>query len=189
MSETPGAAFGVTDDTPEPDPATFDVAAWVSGVTGTIRSVKLYQRADLLADVDDLTQRLRVAESVSAEDRGLNEESPSSIRQELEQVAHQFEASAVTFKVQGRSDDWREKVQKRLKKAGVTDDDEVLFHQVAESVVEPKGVTVEVLRALAEVNETQYKMLVVASSLANNQPPRVDLPFSRASSKSREGRG
>lgn len=186
MTENSTDVADIDDDSPELDPATFDLDAWISGATSTVRAVTLYQRPDLMAEVDDLTRQLRVAEAIPDEDRGMADASPQGIRSRLEQVAKQFEASALVFKVAGRSDAARERLAKRLKKQGVTDEYEVILHQLADAVVEPKGVTVEFLRTLGERSEAQLKMLGAASSLANHQPPRVDVPFSSASSGGRK---
>lgn len=176
----------IEDVTPVPDPATFDLNAWINGVTGTVRAVTLYQRADLLAEVDELQRQLRIAERIPDEDRGLGDPTPDGIRRRLEQVAADFEKSALVFKVQGQSDEARDRIAKKLKKQGVTDEEEVVLHQLAAAVVEPKGVTVDVLRTMQERSEPQVKMLLTAASLANYAPPAVDVNFSRAGSGGRK---
>lgn len=175
----------ITDETPELDPATFDLNAWINGVAGTVRAVTLYQRSDLLGAIDQLQRELRLAELVPDEDRGMNDPTPDGIRRQIEQTAREFEASALVFKVQGRSDEAREQIAKKLKKKGVTDEYEVVLHQLVDAIMEPKGVTVDFLRSLSERSEPQLKMLLTAASLANFQPPKVDVPFSSASSPSR----
>lgn len=178
-----------TDDTPDLDPATFDLDAWIGGVTGTVRAVTLYQRSDLLGQIDELQRELRIAEQVSSEDRGMNDPTPDGIRQRIEQAAREFEASGAVFKVEGRSDESRERIAKRLKKQGVTDEETVVIHQLADAIVEPKGVGPEFLRKLGERSEPQLRMLMVAMGRANFEPPKVDVPFSSASSADRKQRG
>jgi len=178
----------ITDETPELDPATFDLNAWIGGVTPTVRAVTLYQRTDLLGEVDALQRELRIAESIPDEDRGMTDEGPETIRRRLEQVAREFEASALTVKVQGRSDPHREQITKRLKKQGIDDPREVNLHQLADAVVEPAGMTVEFLRHLGDVAEAQLKLLFAAASLASFEAPRVDVPFSSRSSAARSQR-
>jgi hypothetical protein len=179
----------IADETPALDPQTFDLDSWISGVTGTVRAVTLYQRPDLIAEIDELQRQLRIIESMPAEDRGMNDATPDSIRQRIEQVARDFEASALVFKVQGRSDEAREAIAKRLKKQNVTDEYTVVLHQLVDAIIEPQGVTVEFLRVLGERSEPQLKMLITASAMANFQPPKVDVPFSSASSADRKQRG
>lgn len=189
MSEIPETfAAGITDATPDLDAETFDFEAWVAGVTPTVRAVKVYAAAHLLEQVDDLERRLRVAESIPATERGITDESPDQLRQQLLDVATQFEASAKVFKVQGRSDDYVARLKARLKEQGITDEGDVTLHQLADAIISPR-VTVDGLRRLGEVSEPQLKTLITASALANYQPPRVDVPFSSGSSKTRAGRG
>lgn len=187
-SSEPTTDEPITDESPELDPATFDLHAWIGGATATVRAVTLYQRTDLLADVDTLQRELRIAEAVPEEDRAMGDESPDSIRRQLEQVAREFESSALVFKVEGRSDGHRDRIAKKLKKQGIDDEYEVTLHQLADAVVAPAGVTVDFLRKLGEVSEAQLKLLLTGSSLASFQPPRVDVPFSPASSGNRKQR-
>lgn len=177
---------GITDATPELDPETFDVNEWLSGVTGTVRAVTIYARPDLAGAAEELQRELRLAEMVSDEDRGMNDPAPEAIRRQLEEVARDFEASGRVFKVQGRSDEARDQIAKRLKKQGVTDEETIVLHQLADAIIEPAGVTVGALRALQEASEPQLKMLLVASGMANFQPPAVDVPFSSRSSQDRK---
>lgn len=178
-----------TDETPDLDPATFDLDAWIGGVTGTVRAVTIYQRPDLLGQIDELQRQLRVAESVPAEDRGMNDATPDGIRNQIEQIAREFEASGVVFKIEGRSDEARDRIKKRLKKQGVNDEETVVLHQLADAIVEPKGVTPEFLRKLQDKSETQLRMLLVTMGKATIEPPKVDVPFSSASSPDRKQRG
>jgi len=173
------------DVTPELDPESFDLDAWIGGVTGTVRAVTLYQRSDLLGVIDELQRELRIAEQVPAEDRGMNDPGPDSIRQRIEQAAREFEASGVVFKVEGRSDEARDRIKKRLKKQGVTDEETVVLHQLADAIIEPKGVTPEFLRKLQDRSEAQLRMLLVAMGKAAIEAPKVDVPFSSASSQGR----
>lgn len=173
------------DEAPELDPADFDLNAWISGATSVVRAVTLYQRPDLIGAIDALQRDLRVAELVPDEDRGMNDPTPEGIRQKIEAVAREFEKSALVFKVEGRSQDALERIEKRLKKQNVKDDRTITLHQLADAIIEPKGVTVDFLRKLQDTAETQLRMLLVAAGMANTEPPKVDVPFSSASSRGR----
>lgn len=174
------------DETPELDPATFDLDAWIDGAKPVVRAVTLYQRPDLLGVIDALQRDLRVAELVPDEDRGMNDPTPEGVRQKIEEAAHQFEASALVFRVEGRSDEARERIEKRLKKQDVKDTTSITLHQLADAIIEPKGVTASFLRKLQDTSESQVRMLLVAAGMANHEPPKVDVPFSSASSRSRK---
>lgn len=199
MSTTPGAAFGLPDDampvdeTPELDAETFDISTWIGGVYSTVRSVTLYQRADLLAEIDELERQVKLAETAAGgvpegEASLGGDDDVSVLRARLKQTLQEFSASALTFRVQGRSDDWREQADKRLKKEGVTDELERSLRALAESIIIPVGVKYEHLAHLMEVSEPQVKMLLVAWTMANTQVPRVSVPFSPPSSPRTGGR-
>ncbi len=125
-----------------------------------------------------------------ARDLGLpiDESSTADLRAQLEDRYRQFKTSARTFRVQGRSDQWRADAEKRLKKQGVTDETERTLRALAESIVAPAGITYEHLAHLQSVSEPQIKMLLVAWGMANHTPPRVDVPFSPGSSGRNGGR-
>ncbi len=174
-----------TDITSALDPVTFDLDAWINGVNPSVRAVTLYQRADLMGVIDELQRKLRVAEMVSDEDRGMNDATPDGVRREIEQVVRQFEASALVFKLEGRSQEVLERIAKRLKKQDV-DEETIGLHQLADAIIEPKGVTPEFLRKLQAASEIQLVMLRNAMVSASAQPPAVDVPFSSRSSNGRK---
>lgn len=186
MSTIDETTDDIADESPGLDPATFDLDAWIGGATATVRAVTLHQRSDLVGEVEALQRELRIAESISDEDRGMNDPSPEGVRQRLEELAREFERSAVTFKIEGRSDEARERIEKRLKKQDVKDQKTITLHQLADAIIEPAGVTPEILRKLGDKSEPQLKMLLVAYAYACGEPPKVDVPFSNGSSGSRK---
>ena len=116
----------------------------------------------------------------------MGDPSPEGIRGQMTDIARQWESSRLTVKIEGRSDEAREKIAKRLKKQGVTDEATVALHQLADAIIEPKGLTPEKLRKLQDVSEPQVKLLLVSYAYACGQPPRVDIPFSNDSSGGRK---
>ncbi len=187
MSEIPETFVGA-DITGDLDPAAFNFDHFIAGIRPTVRAVRVYARPDLEGDIDALKDRLRVATGVRDEDRAMSDDSPESLRQQLRALAGQFEAASVLFKVEARSDKRVAQVEQVAKDAGVTDEADLELHRLVDAIIEPAGITVTHLQALAEVSEIQVKMLVAASSFANNQPPRVDLPFSSEPSKPQRAR-
>ena len=182
-----------TDDTfsgqnTEPTVEDFDPAAWLSGATGTQRSVTIYGRGDLIAEVDELDRQARLARDAPDTDRALGDSTPESLEERRDALYAEFEASAVNVRVQGRSEAWLLAIQKRLKKAGIAADDktgEWTLHYLAEAIVTPKGIDVAWLRQFREMSESQYNRLVQAFIAACGAPPAVTLPFSRSGSQAR----
>ncbi len=199
MTSMPGEAFGLAptdsaDETPEVDAATFDLNAWIAGVQPTVRSVTLYQRADLLAEVAELERRIKIAERAQAgagpedEDELDGGDDVESLRARLNEVLDAWAASAVTFRVQGRTDEWREQKKKELIRQGIKDETEITLRLLAQSIIAPAGITYEHLAHLNAVSQPQVKLLLVAWTTANHQPPAVTVPSSPASSPRPAGR-
>lgn len=186
----------MTDTDPQaPLPADFDLAAWIAGVQSTVRSCTLYARADLLAVIEDLERRIRIEEKAAEDEDSLDGGDVEDLTEQLESAYADFVGSGVTFKVQGRSADWLRDTEKRVSKSaeanGLSKDDKaelVTLHQLADAIVEPSGVTVEMLRHLREVNDPQYRKLVSTFFQACSQAPAVSVPTSPSSSASRGGR-
>ncbi len=200
-----GSAFGIIDpgqDAGPLNPATFNIAEWVAGLRPALRAVKLYQRPDLMQDVDRLRAELRVAEAIPHGDRALGDDRPPSVvEQELFDVAQRFEASAAWFVVRGLSDTARDVAVEQAKAvhlaasgkptadAGEPSDLLVTRHTLAAAITEPAGVTPAVLEAIEEASPAQIKLLLTAYGMVANQAPRVDVPSSPASSAQQRGRG
>ena len=181
-------------DTPEPESVDvtpdvtaedFDIDAFVAGVRPSTHAVKIYARADLLAPIAELDERIQRhdAQVAAGEDSDIDVD---DLIEQVEQMQDEFLASGRWFHVRGRSDAWREGVQKKLKKAGASENDATL-EMVAASIVTPSGVTKKHLKAIQEVNEAEVKKLVVAWTMACHQPAKVTAPFSREPSKGRRG--
>ena len=155
----------------------FDLAAWIGGVRPTRRSVTIYGRLDLLAEIDELAEREMRTAGKDAE----------ACRERATELNEQLMASGVTFTVEGRSGTWVSTFEKRLDKKKVKDPTKRLLMQVAEQIVEPEGVTYSDLRALADVTEAQVTKLAHATVAANAAVHVSNPRFSRASSDSPAG--
>lgn len=151
--------------------ATFDLDRWVQGVLPTRRSVTVYQRPDLLAQIDDLAAREAVARR---EDR-------DALVAQATELTDKLRESAVRFVIEGRTSAWVVDYAKSLEAQGVKDSTDVILHQLAAQVVEPVGVTFEHLKTLAEVTEPQVSRMVEALVTANQSAPQINPRFSRAS--------
>ena len=60
-------------------PKDFDVDAWLDDLKRPQRSVRVYQRGDIMAQLDDLAAQIENAESVDDGERGLVDASPASL--------------------------------------------------------------------------------------------------------------
>ncbi|PYG00160.1 hypothetical protein SAMN05216184_10499 [Georgenia satyanarayanai] len=164
---------------------TFDFAAFVTGAKPTRRAVTLYARADLKAQLD------RIGEDIELAARAGNQKKVLTLRKQAEGIVEQMTApgAVIDVVVEGRSDDWIARVEADLDEQGVTDATEKVLRRVAAQIVEPAGVTYELLEQFRRVSEPQVKKVVVAATLANTQPVSVDAPFLRGSTAKSGGRG
>ena len=149
-------------------PANFDFAAWVAGSRPARRSVMVYQRPDLLADLDEVME---------LESRAATEAERNELLERGKAIAAEMTASRLRIVVEARSSSWQQELVSKLTEAGITDDTERLLHLTAAQVVEPEGVTFETLRALAEVSEPQVVKIVQARTLANESAPTISARY------------
>ena len=161
------------DATEAPTVEEFDFDDFLSGVRPTRRRVKLYAKAHLLAEMDELAER--------AADNDLADEQLAEIEERFHALREEFRASGRWFTVEKRSSDairkFRRELAKRAKidvnKDGDTRDGEdsitLAIHQVAEQVISPEGVTADGIRRLYEANEGEFQKLYTAVTLANSQ--------------------
>lgn len=180
-----------------PPPADFDLAAWFRGVRSTVRSCTIYQRGDLLAEIEDAERQLTLLEADDAGEYTMEETgSKEALNARIEALYQELLASGVTFRVEARSPDWIKAKEKEVTTSGeahgMSKDDKArlsAMHQLADAIIEPKGVTVEFLEQLAEVSFPQYAKLFSTYNQACSQAPVVSAPTSPSSSANRRGRG
>jgi hypothetical protein len=86
MTETPG-----TYD--------FNLDNWLDGIHRTERSVTLYARADLLADIDELEAQLRTAAQIPEEDRSMGDDGGAKIQSKIDALYTTLDASKQIFRV------------------------------------------------------------------------------------------
>ncbi|MGC0144943.1 hypothetical protein [Pseudactinotalea sp. Z1732] len=200
IDDAPPADTPTPPEAPDlPPPADFDLGAWFSGVRPTERSINITQRGDLLADIEATERQLQLAEADDAAEYGIEDtgtNSKEALNARLDDLYRAYLDSTVTFRVQGRSVDWLTTVEKDIKNGpetrGMSKDDktaEVTRHQLARSIVQPEGVTVEHLAMLEEASGAQYRALVGKFFEACSQAPVVSAPTSPSSSANRRGRG
>ena len=165
------------DATPKIDAEDFDWDSFLQGVRPTRRAVRIYARADLVADMEEVAAGYR--DDLPAAEKRKIAERVAALREE-------FEASARWFVAEARSADRVDKVRREAaKRHGITlppDDatgDEALISRadydtleraiVADAIVVPSGLTEEGLARLAEAAPTEYPKLVVAMKQANSR--------------------
>lgn len=143
--------------TPEPDAAITDPTEWAAGIRPVRRSAVIYDKGHLLADLDAL------ADQIDAIPEG---DDVDALLDQYEALAAQIK-TGTKFVAEQRSPDWYEatKVAKikllkiRRDKDGriksEADARTLMFHMLAEHIVEPVGVTAATIRKIHEVSPKQ----------------------------------
>lgn len=176
-------------------PESFDLDAWLDDAQRPQRSVKVYGRADLIAQMDELERRIKVEEE--AGERAVGDRTIPDLKDEWETLAAQFTASGLDVTVQGLNaadvkaveDDVLEldglpPKAKDKRRADPTPDEQARIGQalLAKAIVSPPMTVEQVATLTDRIGEAQVMRLVTAWRLAGAQEFKVKAPFSQGSS-------
>lgn len=180
--------------------AEFDLDAWIDGTTGITGTARIYQRGDLLAELDNLERRIEVAKGVPASQRGADDDSPDTLRAQWDTVAEELLSSSITVYIQDRTEGHRQAIRDRLKKDKVSDPDTASLHVLADAIVKvetadgrirefPDGFPPEKLRQIRDRGGDNALTAAWATfQRVIQQEPDVSGPTSRRSSSRSVGR-
>lgn len=196
--QQPQDGLETVDVSPPLDPEDFDFEAFLAGARPFRRAVRLFMRADLIADLDELGARITNAPDGT---------DTSGLVTRFYDVKREFYDSGRWFVLEARSPEWVEAQRKEmvkefglsLKKDGSVGDgprrDEALESMTHEmllrQIVTPTGVTRAGLAALADRSPGEYRKLLAAQGFVNaNLAERsgvLTVDFSRGPSAGTEG--
>lgn len=168
----------VNDHEPAAEPEDFDLEAWLAGARPPERSVTVYGRADLVADLEALEAEYDVARST---DRRLSGPA-ATIRTRIRQARAELEASRLTVRVAGLP---RETLLEHSKLADVTEVD-LAVKQVSAGAVRPVMTEAQARALLDRIGWGQFRGIVDAVWEASTNK-QVTAPFSRATSDDTTG--
>lgn len=191
-------AVELVDVSPELDPEDFDFDAFLEGARPFRRAVRLFMRADLIAELDELGARIMNAP------KGTD---TKALVARFDSIKAAFYASGRWFVLETRSAEWVEEQRRTmvkefglsLKKDGSVGDGprrdealEAMTHELLRrQVVTPTGVTRDGLAKLAERSPGEYRKLLVTQGFVNaNLAERsgvLTVDFSRGPSATTEG--
>jgi hypothetical protein len=150
-------------------PETFDLAAWIAGVTPVERTVTVYAHGHLFAVLSALEAEYNEAKAA------VNVDDMRDAKDKMRTVANQIRASALDITVQGRSADWVQRFRKDCEDRGL-DGDETTLEQLAAQIIAPEGITPAMLATLRARIEPQVVALLQAVAAVNTQTPRISVP-------------
>ena len=172
--------------TPDATPQSFDFGAWLAGARPKRRSVRIYQRPDLLARIDQI--RIEVDDITDEQDPRV-----ADLSAEYADVVAEIRDSSLVVTLEKRTTEWvrhyRKQVCKRLGVKSNKDGDPVVSDeesdvmvqvnvaQLAEQIIHPP-VSADQLMRLREVNEEAVGQLATAMHSLNldRTPSIVESP-------------
>lgn len=153
-------------------PQDFDLDAWLDGAERPARSVTVYQKAGLIADLDALEEQIRNAEEAQDVDGPSMGGGPASLRAKYQKLAQQFHDSALTIRVEGRSKSERVRVA-----SAVTDPEKRGAAILAEAIQSPKFTPAQVEKLAAKIGDAQFQRVVARFNEASDEVPAVSADF------------
>jgi len=164
-------------------PQDFDFDAWLDGADRPQRSVTVYQKAGLIADLDALAVRIEHADDEDEVDGPSMAGGAQKLRAEYAKLAQQFHESALTIRVKGHDDDEKREFAEKHKGNAQSLGSVVL----ADAFLEP-NVTPEQVEKLEKVlGQAQFKLITAAYMSACNEVPVVSADFLPKSSTRGDG--
>lgn len=160
-------------------PQDFDLAAWLEGADRPERSVTVYQKAGLIADLDRLAAQIENAEADERTEmvyeRSIGEESEvQRLTREYARIAKQFHESALVVRVRSISED----EQAELREKNPDLDRRALGKLVlSEALVSPKATPDQVGKLERILGDAQFALIVNAWQQACRAVPAVSADF------------
>jgi hypothetical protein len=159
-------------------PQDFDFDAWLDGAERPERAVTVYQKANLIADLDALESRILIAEEEEGDpefERQLSSMTESQkLQSEYRKLAQQFHDSALTIRVQGRSDDEKRGLAQANSSATGTD---LAYVILADAVTSPRATPEQLRRLEKKIGAAQFGLVLAAFKNASESIPSVSADF------------
>lgn len=139
----------------------FDLDAWLDGASRTERSVIVYGRADLLADIDDLEREQGNIALIPEGDRAMSGNDGNDLQSKIDALIVQMDASKMVIRVRSLTDDETEAIRTKTQVDIKDDLDKAASDARAEAVTQCKraGVT-----ATNDINALVRTAAITASS-------------------------
>jgi len=154
-------------------PQDFDLDAWLEDADRPERSVTVYQKAGLIADLDRLAEQIQNADDDEVDGPSMGG-GVGKLRAEYAKVAKQFHDSALTVRVRSVSDS----EQAELREKNPDLDQRALGKLVlSEAFVSPKASPEQVGKLERVLGDAQFSLIVGAWQQACRAVPAVSADF------------
>ena len=156
-------------------PQTFDVDAWLDGLSRPQRSVRVYQRGDLMARLDDLATQIEHADASDSTERSIADgASPDSLRLQYAELAEQMQAASLAVTVQGHDADEKAAILKEMEDVSNRERGRAL---VFDALVSPEMTRAQFDRFMDGIGPAQQDRVAEAYSLACAEVPEPSADF------------
>lgn len=154
-------------------PQDFDLDAWLDGADRPERSVTVYQRAGLIADLDRLAEQIRNADEDEVDGPSMGG-GAGKLRAEYAKVAAQFHESALTVRVRSVSQDEQAEIRKANPKMSERELGQLVL---SEAFVSPKATPEQVGKLERILGDAQFSLILGAWQQACRAVPAVSADF------------
>jgi hypothetical protein len=155
-------------------PQDFDFDAWLDGAERPERAVTVYQKANLIADLDVLAERINNAEQDDEVDGPSMGGGAGKLRGEYAVLAQQFHDSALTIRIAGHSDTEKRDFAKAHADAAPSELGRVIL---ADAIKSPRITPEQVGRLEAKLGPAQFNLIYNAYLQACTEVPVVSADF------------
>lgn len=151
-----------------PEPESFEITKWLQGLHHLERSCTVYSRVDLLAVIDTIYGRVKLAK--------LRGENTEQLRAEAIEAAREIEESALVFTIQAWTDTRYKLAKDELLAQGISEE-ETNYHLIAAQIVSPPGITADILKRIEEASPQQAGLIAQTALKANQEVVNPTIPF------------
>ena len=155
----------------EVTPQDFDVDAWIADAERPARSVTVYQKAGLIADLDALAERI---ENEDAEEVDGPSMGGGNLRAKYAELAQKFHDSALTFRIEGR--DEAEKLALVQANPGLTGT-QMGYVVIADAILSPKVTPAQLEKLAGKLGSLQFDRIIARFHEACSEIPVVSADF------------
>jgi hypothetical protein len=155
-------------------PQDFDFEAWLDGAERPERAVTVYQKANLIADLDVLAERINNAEQDDEVDGPSMGGGAGKLRGEYAALAQQFHDSALTIRIAGHSETEKRDFAKAHAGAAPSELGRVIL---ADAIKSPRITPEQVGRLEAKLGPAQFNLIYNAYLQACTEVPVVSADF------------
>lgn len=155
-------------------PQDFDFDAWLDGAERPERSVTVYQKAGLIADLDRLAEQIEHADEDDDVDGPSMAGGVGRLRAEYARVAQQFHDSGLSIRIQAL--DEPEKLDMRKTNPDLSPT-QLGYLVISSAITSPKMTPAQLEKLEKRIGETQFNRVIAKFHEVCNEMPSVSADF------------